>query len=181
MNIENSWQVANNLLTNISSDYSDIDTTKSTLIYLKVQDSSLVEATSQKEAQFARLNLFQNNIDHFKIYYPGANQSEMYFIFKEEDGYPRIVGGNYYHFLPDTKTFSDYPIITTGQAFEELKKGNAFIITGIKPGSTVDITDLDLGYYIGEENNGYVLPVFIFLGKNFTAYVPAIPPQLIEE
>ncbi len=178
---ESALQGANNFLGNVSEDTSDINQDKSTLLYLKLDNGNLVQAEGQTDAQFAKINLFQNDLNKYPIYYPEGAESSMYFIFRDDSGFPKLVNAGYFHFLPDLKTFSDYPIKSAEQAFEDLKKGNAYVVTGVKQGSTIDILNVTLGYYIGEGKQDYFLPVIVFSGNGFTAYVPAIPNELIQQ
>lgn len=159
----------------------DLNEEFSTLIYLKLVDGQLVQADSVGDAQFSRLDIFQNNIDkNYKIYYPGLDESTMYFIYRSNDSVPRIVNAAYVHTMADKSSSSTYPIITTQEAFDKLKAGKAIVFN--KSGkSLIDITDVTLGYYLGEENQPYLLPIFVFTGKDFTAYVQAVPSSSIED
>lgn len=171
---EGAYRTATNFLQGLGIDTSDLEQEKSTLAYLKVVDGKIVVADSQKDAQYGKLNLFQENIgQNYSIYYPGVNESVMQFILRNEDGIPKIVGANFMHFVVDEKNSSSYPIKNSNEAFEDLQKGNAFIFSQNSE-AVIDITDVFLGYYIGEENQQYLLPIILFKGKSFLAYVQAI-------
>ena len=66
-----------------------------------------------------------------------------------------------------------YPIKTTKQAFDDLVQGNAYVMNN-SVAKNVDITDVTLGYYLGSETQPYTVPIYIFTGKNFIAYVQAL-------
>lgn len=74
----------------------------------------------------------------------------------------------------NTSTSCDYPLITAQQALDQLQKGNAYYIIGGTVPSEVDLNDVSLAYYIGKEKQDYTLPVVVFKGKDFEAYVPAL-------
>ena len=152
---------------------SDFAENESDIAYLKITNGTLTVAENQNDAQFVRVDLFQKNIDKdYKIYYPTAKNSTTYFIFKNDSSPSKIVAGKYQHLLPDDS--STYPIITAELAFEELKKGNVLVFNDIQGKDTIDITDISLGYYAGEENQQYFLPIIVFKGNAFKAYVQAI-------
>lgn len=78
----------------------------------------------------------------------------------------------------DTTTFSTYPIKSTLQAFDDLKKGQGNIV--VEPKSAqVQITSANLGYFESENYTPYLQPVFVFEGPNFVGLVPAITDQYI--
>lgn len=155
----------------------DIDPDKTKSTYLKIDNGQLVAASSQNDAQFIRIDLFQKDQDNRSIYFPGLTRSTMYFIYRDEGDIPSIVEAGFFHLPPDNKNFSDYGIKTADQAFSELQKGNAYIALHNPNENPVDITDVALGYYVGADDQTYLLPVIIFSSSSFTAYVNAIPSQ----
>ncbi len=87
---------------------------------------------------------------------------------------------NYTWWKVDKNTFATYPIKTAQQAYEDLKSGKASIV--INPSQPqVSITSVYLGYYLSENYTPYLMPIFIFEGPSFVAYVPAISGQFIEQ
>ncbi len=73
-----------------------------------------------------------------------------------------------------------YPIITSGQAFDALKNGQAHIASYEGEGKDISIKEVFIGYYLGDIRQDYLAPVIIFKGTdNFIAYVPAISSQWI--
>ena len=162
-------------LQDMNIDITNINEEESTLTYLKAAGGKLVEAASEADAQFVRVDLFQNKIDqNFKIYYPSRKESIMYFIIRGDESFPRIAEAQFIYVVPDENNSSAYPIKTAAEAFEDLKLGNSLTINLDQNQTVVDIIDVRLGYYIGNEEQQYFLPIFIFEGKNFTAYVQAV-------
>lgn len=174
-NKEGAHESAVEFLQSIQQDTTDIDSERTVATYLKIQNGTLVEATSQNDAQFIRVDLFQKALADKNIYYAGFNQSPMYFIFRNSNDNPRIVEANYFHYSADPVS-SEYGIKTSDKAFEDLTRGKAYIKLDNKEKSEIDITDVDLGYYIGE-NPEYFLPIYIFSGTGITAYVNALSDQ----
>lgn len=173
---DDAYRLALSFLELIRVNASDVPIEKSTLTFYKVSGRSLIRVESQSDANVARLDLFQNDIDKdLKIYYPDYRKSIMYFIFQTKGGTPQIVESQYNHYVADTTDYATYPIKTPDQAFEDLKNGQALIFNESKnKSSSVDITDVFLGYYIGEENQQYLLPIVVFKGDGFIAYTKAL-------
>lgn len=74
-----------------------------------------------------------------------------------------------------TITDATYAIKTAEQAFDELKGGKAYIASQWGSDNKIIITDVYLAYYLGEDSKGYLMPIYVFEGKNgFFAYVSAI-------
>ena len=68
-----------------------------------------------------------------------------------------------------------YPIKNVSQAFDLLKKNKAYIAGYFGTQTEIRIKDIYLAYYLGEEKQQYLMPVYVFSGKDgFTAYVPAV-------
>lgn len=83
---------------------------------------------------------------------------------------------NFTYYPVDISTFATYPIKTTDQALEDLKFGKGSVV--IEPSAPqVSITSMHLAYFLGEHYSPYLLPVFVFEGPQFAAYVSAITEQ----
>lgn len=181
---DDAFSFAQRFLNNLTFEIEDIDPDKTTLTYYKLDGIDLAEVSSQNQAQIVRVDLFQKNIGekNTKIYYPEIDKSMMYFyIAPQEDKRPEIVKGRYNHFNIDLSQHGSYPIKTSTQAFEELQRGiNSLIATRKENPQSLEVTDVTLGYYLGTNNQQYLLPIFIFKGKDFTAYVKALQESSTE-
>lgn len=172
---EDAYRTALSFIEGLGQNTLDLDENKSTLTYLKIIGGKIVRADSVNEATLSRLDLFQKDLGKYKIYYPGLTESIMYFIFKNREGSSAMTDAGFTHLVADSNSFSDYPIKTAELAFADLENGNAYVFNENEKADTVDITDVSLGYYTGEENQQYFSPIIVFKGKGFTAYVQAIP------
>lgn len=153
----------------------DIDLENGVFNYYISADGRLTDVTDPNSASFVRVYLPQKKVDQMNIYYAAPNPSSLYFTLAGPNT-SDVVDASYNHFTPDLNTYSTYPIKTADKAFQDLQNGKGFIVSPTAQ-STVDITDVALGYYIGnEQNQAYLIPIVIFSGKNnFRAYVSAIP------
>jgi hypothetical protein len=171
---DDSYELVTRLIESLGLETEDLNKDSSVLTYLKLENGVLTKTQRLSEAVFVRLDLFQKDIDKYKIYYPGLTESLMYFIIRDGNRLTSIVNGSFFHIIPDLSVSSTYRIKTAQEAFEDLKQGNAYVFLDDKNAKTIDITDVSLGYYIGDENQEYFLPIVVFRGKGFTAYVQAV-------
>lgn len=159
----------------INVDTSDIDIEKSTVTYLQNNGGQLVEAENLANAKYARIQLVQKMVGDIPFVYEAPNSSLLNFVVS----YPTqssmlVVEGQFFHYRINLDEKSDYPIKTSTQAFEDLKNGNGYMVNP-KNLTEADITNVELRYYVSREMKGYLLPVYLFTGINFTGYVEAIP------
>lgn len=73
------------------------------------------------------------------------------------------------------KIDATYSIKTPQIAYNELGSGKAYIAAYSGNETNIAITDVYLAYYLDENSQGFLMPIYIFEGKNgFFAYVSAI-------
>lgn len=159
-------------LKSISEDTSDIDPDASTFKYYRLKNFTLDPVDSYSNAEFVKIALIQKPINDIPIVYKSSNASDMRFIITggERVG---IVEAFYKHRFILRDDFGTYPLKTSEEAFKDLQTGNALILLTPK-NSTVEIRNVYLAYYMGIEVTSYILPVVVFEGVDFKAYVPAI-------
>lgn len=167
-----------------------------------IQSSVLVPTTSFLDTQVYRVDLYQKDLSYdldtgvpqvtggFKtiplvmpILYPHPPYSTMSFWVANGDGGPQVFAANFAHQTIDTsaQTPAIYPIKSTQEAFDELKKGKAYIASYHGPESDISITNVYLTYYLGENPQEYLMPIIVFQGENgFFAYVSALSDEWIK-
>lgn len=71
---------------------------------------------------------------------------------------------------------STYGIKTVEEVFAELKDGKAYIAAyGGGNDNNIIITDVYLAYYLAEDSEGYLMPIYVFEGKKgFFGYISAL-------
>lgn len=157
---------------------SDIDPTKAQTSIFAINNGTLIPAQSLSGTQIIRTDFFQNDINSLHIYYPNYPKSLMYTLVGSGDQQLQVVEAKYIYQGVDTSQSATYPIKTAAQAFDELKNNKAYIANYDGKGNTITIRDVTLGYYIGEQQQNYLIPIIVFLGdNNFYAYVSAIDDQ----
>lgn len=165
-----------NFVQNLGIDTSDIDVDNSKVTPLQLVNGTTIVPENRANARYAQVNLVQLPVDKLGISYPQPDKSIMNLIvsFPKQTTSLQILQGEFFHYMPNKNNVSDYPIKTPTQALEDLKNGNAYM-SNPQNLNSVDITDVVLHYYLNETSNGYLMPIYIFTGINFTGYVNAIP------
>lgn len=158
----------------LGSNQSDVTLGNSILSFYLISNGNLIETPDSSNANVARVYLIQNPVNQLPIYYPTANLSLLYFTLTGANT-PTVVDASYIHLAPSLTSFSTYPVKTADAAYNDLSSGKGFIVNPTSD-TTVDITDVSLGYYLGnQEDQTYLMPIVIFNGKNnFRAYVNAL-------
>lgn len=161
-------------LQTLNAKVTNLDMGKAKVEYLQLQGNGLVAAQNLGSAKYARVTLSQKDVESLHIIYDIPNDSLMKFVISYPGSSFQVLEGEFYNHDPDLTQKSDYPIKTAGQAFEDLKSGNAYMINPQNL-TSVDITNVELKYYLNRDSQQFLLPVIVFTGINFTAYVEAIP------
>lgn len=159
----------------------DIDLTKTQTGLSSIKNYSIVPATSLSNAQAVQVNFFQKPFNSLPIYYPKFFVSPLNFLVGQVNGLPQVVEANFFYQKPSSQ-FSTYSIKTASQAFEDLKKGKAYIAASVNSqNNKISINSVTLGYYMSEKKQDFLLPIVVFQGNNFTAYVTAVTDEWINK
>lgn len=141
--------------------------------YLELTNGKLVGAQNLGSARLARVTILQRPINDIDIVFSNPEGSLTTFVVSYPNSRLQILEGIYYNYIINEEEFSDYPLKTATVAFDNLQKGLAFV-DNPQNLSNVDITGIELKYYLDQDHEGYLMPVFVFTGANFRAYVEAI-------
>ena len=77
---------------------------------------------------------------------------------------------------------STYPIKTATQAYEELKKGTAYIASADPGTDKISIKKVYVAYFFPGRQQYFLTPVIVFEGtNNFVAYVPAVKDEWFDK
>ena len=172
-------RTVNAILTKMSLLPSDIDESKTKTEFLAFTNSQFTKATSQSNANAVRVDLFQKNINDLPIYYPNPPYSTMNFIVAKNGFEQQIIQASFTHFSLKDES-STYPLKTAKEAFSDLQNNKAYIASYNGNDNAVQIKNVILGYYLGEIDQKYLMPVIIFEGdNNFVAFVSAITDSWI--
>lgn len=164
-----------NFITTLGGNTEDIDTENSKYSYYNLVNGGIIPTDEAATANLIRIDLFQKNVNDFKIYYPTVNNSLLFFTVSNTNRGLTINESSYHHFIPNLSSSSTYDIKTAQEAYDELVKGGGYIVQPTTD-KKVGINKVELGYYLSDsEDQKYLLPVIVFKGLNdFQAYVSAI-------
>ncbi|MCL4354915.1 hypothetical protein M1349_05670, partial [Patescibacteria group bacterium] len=172
---------ATNMLNNMQMMPDDIDLSKTKTNLFSIQNGSLVTSTSLSNSQIIEVNYYQKDINKLPVFYEKPNSSNISILIAGGPPQSQIVGANFIH-QSILDQYSTYPIKTANQAFEELKKGNAYIASYFGKNTNISINNVFLVYYIGSQAQDFLMPVIVFEGSNgFFAYVPAVTDEWINK
>lgn len=177
--VDNSPKVAKDFLSQMSILPKDIDEEKTKVTTYSTAGSLLTQTSKISDTKIVKVDFFQNDQNKLPIYYDKAPSSTMTFLVGKGKNGLIVVGARFFH-KNISETNSDYYIKTASEAFEELKAGKGYIAN--KPDNTVEfsIKKVFLAYYMGAEQQEYMMPVVVFEGSNdFVAYVSAVKDEWI--
>lgn len=172
-------EVARSFLSSISLFPQDIDENKTKSTTYSIIGSALAPTSKASEIKIVKVDFFQKDLDNLPIFYDKGISTTIDLLVGKENDQLKIVAGRFFH-KNISETSSTYAIKTSSQAFSELQKGKAYIAH--KPDNTVEFTikKVFLAYYIGENQQDFLMPVVVFEGTNdFVAYISAIRDEWI--
>jgi hypothetical protein len=171
--------VTETFLSNMSSFPQDIDENKTKITLYSITNSALSPTSKISDAKIAKVDMFQKDINSLPIYYRRGISSNIYFLIGKEKNRLEVVDAHFFY-KDISETSSNYAIKTASEAFKELKDGRAHIAN--KPDNMVEFTikKVFLAYYIGEDEQRYLMPIVVFEGNDdFIAYVSAVKDEWI--
>jgi len=172
-------EVARSFLSNMSLFPQNIDENKTKTALYSIEGSALIPTSKIPKTKIVRVDFFQKDLDGLPIYYDKGISSTIDFLVGKEGRELKVVDARFFN-KNISQTSSTYAIKSASQAFSELQKGKAYIAH--KPTDTVEFTikKVFLGYYIGEDQQEFLMPVIVLEGNNdFVAYVSAVRDEWI--
>lgn len=166
-------------LANIGSLTDDLSSGVVKVIPLRTENGKLIPVQNRPDAQAAQISIWPVQIDKRLMFTANFDKALVNAtVVGSANNLENYVSLNFIHYPVDTTTFATYPIKTPEVAFDDLKKGKGVVVVEpINP--KVSITSVSIGYYLPENYNPYLQPVFVFEGPSFVAYVSAIDEQFI--
>jgi hypothetical protein len=179
--VEKAKTVAKDFLDGMGVMPDDINQDEIRTNLFSIQNGRLVTATSLSNSQVIEVNFYQKDIDKLPIYYEKPNSSNISMLVAGGNFQGQVVGGTFIHQGISNES-STYPIKTASEAFEELKKGNAYFASYFGKGTNISITNIFLAYYISSQAQDFLMPVIVFEGNDgFFAYVSAVKDEWIDK
>jgi hypothetical protein len=162
---------------------SDIDTGKTQTNIYTIQNSKLIPATSLSTAQLIGVDFFQKDVNKLPIYnshYPHSTVRALVGSGKLQP--QQVIEADFIHNSVSLDENATYPIKTAKEAFSELQKGNSYVANYDGTNTSINILNVSLGYYVGDDQEQYLMPIFVFQGdNNFYAFVSAVTNSWINK
>lgn len=154
----------------------DIDE-KKTKVEFGILNSGIISPTTRVvNSNVANVHFFQKDRDKLPIVYPQRANSPMR-VMVNAGREATVLDGKFSHQKILDKS-ATYPIKTAQEAFDDLKNGEAYVISHSGENSNVLIKNIYPAYYSEGKIQEYLTPVIVFEGSdNFVAYVPAIKDE----
>jgi hypothetical protein len=174
----NAIKTAKSFLLNMYLFPSDIDESKTKITPYSIESNSLIPAEKITKAKIVKVDFFQKDMNNLPIYYEkGASTTFDFLVGK--NGEQQILEATYIH-KDISDVSSTYAIKTAQEAYSELQNGKVYIIDNDQNTANVTIKNVYLGYYIGEVDQNFLMPIIVFEGSNnFLAYVSAVRDEWI--
>ena len=176
---DNAIDKAKSFLADMSLFPEDIDENKTKTSLYSIAGATLIPTSKIAGSKIVRVDFFQKDIDGLPIYYESGITSTIGLLIGKENNELKVVNATYFH-KNISENSSTYAIKSASQAFSELKQGKGYVASKTTDIVEVTIKKVLLGYYIGEGEQEFLMPVVVFEGDNdFVAYISAVRDEWI--
>ena len=168
-------EVATDFFDQYDLDLSDYPAEKITTRKLRIDGGKLTETQSLSSANVVEVNFNRDALDNVPVFWSKENGAGITAIVSGQDVvYAKVLKS------PIAKSkFATYPLRHPAEAFEDLKKGNAFFNKPVTSGRAT-IIDVTLAYVEGENTRDYLQPVYLFKSSDdLLGFVSAIDPNWV--
>ncbi len=163
----------------------DLTKSETRITFWKLAGNNRNQVSSYSDANAVLVEVFRDKIEKkYDIVEGNPNKASVnVLISPSQKSEKRLLELNYIYWQYDEKKFGTYPAKSASQAFEELKAGKAFVVSGLNEVfEEVDIVEVKLAYFNPMTEIRYFQPIYVFKGeglvkgvkKEFVAYVSAI-------
>lgn len=167
---------ARDVLKNVGRYPEEIARGKTNIIYLAFNPATeqLQVVDSPDLANMVEVDFYRPNIDEIPIVSPRYFNSQNYVIMLfDSEGY-KVIRSKIRFFEASTEQVGVYPLKSGDEAWQELTEGKGMVVSAPEGATAISIKRMFLGYLDPDIYQSYLQPVYVFLGDNFAAYVPAV-------
>lgn len=170
-----SIQIASSFLESGDKLSPELENGKKEVNYWKIENEVLTAASSQAEANVARVDFYRSDLNGLNIISKDVGQASVSVLVSGSDVVDKkVLEVEFKDLNTDSESFSTYPIKTTQEAIADLNAGNYWPASDVTA-TSVTIRKIYLAYFEPITLTNYLQPIFVFEGdNNFMAYVPAI-------
>lgn len=176
---------AKTLLNNFKALKDDIKNGTTRVTFWKIVSNDRNQVGSYSEANAVMVEFFRKGIDdQYKFIEINPNRSQVNVLISPNSSSDlQLLELNFTHFDYNKEKLATYPEKTGNQAYEDLKKGKAYIAIGDKEAfQSISISKTSISYLNPYTDQRTLQPVIVFEGnglvkderKNFMAFVPLV-------
>jgi len=141
--------------------------------YDQSTDTSTIVKRPQ-EANLVEVDFFRADFGDTSVATPTFFNSQNYVMFIPEEIDYKLVGAQVIFFEKSNDLTGIYALKTGEEAWQDLVAGNGYVVYNEGNKKKVIIRKMELRYYDPDVYQQTIQPIFVFLGDNFAAYVPAL-------
>jgi hypothetical protein len=131
-------------------------------------------------ANMVEIDFFQPDLHGRPIVSSSFYNSPNYIVLAFEKSGMKVIRAQTRLFPRSKDQVGMYPLKSGQEAWEDLKKGNGYVVSAGQQNGEMIIKKIVLAYYDPDIYQEYLQPVYVFLGDNkFAAYVPAVTDQYL--
>lgn len=152
------------------------------LIYMRLnpENSEIIPLTSPESANIVEVDYFLPDLDGLPVVSSSYYNSQHYVMFLVNQAGTKVIKAQVKYFDRSEDQVGLYPLRSSEQAWEELQKGNGYVVSSQPDQTTIQIQKVFLAYLDPDTYQEYLQPVYVFLGsQEFVAYVPAVSPEYL--
>jgi hypothetical protein len=157
---------------------------KTNLIYLYFdrQTKTLSVVDQPSFANMIEIDFYRPDIDIFPVVSPTYFNSQNYLVMVFQETDFKVVKAQVKFFEKSEEEVGIYPVKTGNTAWEQLKNGQAMVVSAPSNQTDIKIKKIFFAYFDPDIFQNYLQPVYVFLGENnFVAYVPAVADEYLTE
>lgn len=169
----------------------DLTSSTATVTPVKLSGTNLVRATSTSDANYVRVDIWRSGVGSYQIVGPSKDQALINLILASGSSSNALVGLSYTYWPFSASNYATYPLLTVAKAFDELKSGQAALISPSKASFTdVRIQNISLAYFEDARFQPYLQPIYLFDGiavpqggaeTTVRFYLPAVDPSYLSQ
>jgi len=142
--------------------------------YNRLTNTSTIVKRPQ-EANMVEVDFFRADVGSLQVVTPTYFNSQNYVVIVPKEDEPKVVNAQVKFFEKSTDLTGIYALKTGDEAWQNLASGSAYIAYNEASNKkNITIRKMELRYYDPDAYQQTIQPVFVFLGDNFAAYVPAL-------
>lgn len=143
----------------------DLKKSPAAVIYQKFSSNILISAASVSEGNFARIDIFSDQIGGYPILTSKKGQALISFTISSAFSFQKTIAlASFTHWNIESESSSTYPILSVSDAIGRLQAGQAAAATDFAGVTNVIVQNISLGYLETKDYQEYLQPVYLFDG-----------------